>query len=278
MKKGKTKNDSLISKSLEELQKLKVKYIESYDYVNAQKVDDVIKKKKNSNIIELHQDTTSAIDADIDKLYNEYHQNREKLEFEHKKQELKIRQAISDQFQEMQNRHVSELVVIEKEYALSCIREENRPIPEYNDLLAQSKQLAYNDDFVGAECLRKRAEEIQAEQLQSRRDVIDNQYSDMRSKALRKQKGELEMLKNKLNSELKRIASDFENQCNSNERTLKTTLVSYQQKVIAEITSQAKLNKDKLILKDKLNRHFKKKIESLHLTPPSDNSFSLYNQ
>ena len=251
--------------SLEELEKLKVKYIETYKYKKAKQIDEEIKKQRNRKLQKLNQTSIQAINSDIDKLYNEYKEIQKNTEVTYKKKELEKREEISDQFQDIQTRHIGELVKIEKEFALAVIREQKRPIPEVNAILEQSKKVAYNDDFQCADRLRKKASRIRDEQLAARRSVVDLQYNEIRIKALNKQRTEIDILKNKLYNSIENIDAQFRNESISNERAFKNLLIAYQQKVIAETTSTIKGKQEKLLVADQLNRHFFKKIKSLQL-------------
>jgi hypothetical protein len=118
---------------------------------------------------------------------------------------ITLRRRIHAEFELMKARHLDELVVSETECAALRLKESQRVIPEYEELIAQSKAAASIGDFETAKQFQSLATIAAQKELEKRLTKVDFDVRGQTDTLLQTQQKEIEVLARKLNDGIKQI-------------------------------------------------------------------------
>ncbi|OHT15330.1 hypothetical protein TRFO_42591 [Tritrichomonas foetus] len=126
-------------------------------------------------------DQITAIQDDFQKtvitIADTYQSNLEKNEELRKKEDFEFRVRINTSFEELKEKHIKEMVDLEKGYAAMRLHETQRTCPEYEELITQAKFAGSVGDFEGAEDLQTEAMNIAQIELEKRLAKIDEDFN-----------------------------------------------------------------------------------------------------
>jgi hypothetical protein len=123
---------------------------------------------------------------------------------------LDTRLAIDDLFAQCQRRHIEELRTIEKEYAISVIRAERRPVRDEIDLRVHSRRLALAGEYKASVEAREQAKGAGRPELARRRAEIDARVHKLHAAQFERHFADLCNLDERLKADLARIETERE--------------------------------------------------------------------
>jgi hypothetical protein len=121
---------------------------------------------------------------------------------------LDARLVIDDLFQQCQQRHIAELSGVEKEYAISTVRAQRRPVLAEADLRAHARRLARAGRYEASIRAREQARGARAPEIERRREEIDARFDKVRAAKFARHLADLANLNERLKADLARIAKE----------------------------------------------------------------------
>ena len=242
------------SMSLEELMEAKEVAITNLFIERARDIEAIIQARKACDIDGILDAKRQEVIDHITAIYDTYLKACEAVKRGYEEAELNVRERIDSSFQECQRRHIEELVVIEKEYALDIIREKNRPVKEQLQLFEQARRLARINNFEHSIMVREQAKQVFEEEMVVRRQHVEDKYRGIRKVAIERQKTELQLLKKKLVGMLQSVEADCRRDIEGEWRKLSVHLRSFQKRSAVAITKESRFNFYKKKLADGMNQ------------------------
>ena len=242
------------SMTVEELLAAKEDAINNLNIERARDIEALIQARRACDITGILNSKRPEVTEQIEAIYDTYKKGCEALKRDYEEAELNVRERIDVSFQECQKRHIEELIVIEKEYALDVIREKNRPVREQRQLFDQAKRLARMNNFEHSIMVREKANQVFEEEMLIRRQHVEEKYRGIRKLAIERQRMELQLLKKKLVGMLEAVAADLQRDIEGEWRKLSVHLRSFQKRCSVAITKDVKFNVDKKKLADGMNK------------------------
>ena len=237
--------DGYESYTLEQLLIAKENAIDNLKFEVARDLEAMIQQRKKFDVAATIDAKKQEVRDEIQRLYDAYEKACNDIKRQKEEKELNVRVRIDLSFQECQKRHIEELVLIEKEYALEVIRAKNRPVRNQQELFEQAKKFARMNDFEQSIIIREQANKIYDEKMISRRKDIDEKYNGLRRMVIEHQKSDLMLIRKKLLSMLENLQLEHQRELESEKRKFIVQLRNFQQKANQSITLSAKLNSDK---------------------------------
>jgi hypothetical protein len=192
----------------EELISLRFRSISDLDYETACAVDaHLLRSREEESAVAITTVFTELI-ADVDHAIRVYHEERAKTASFYRLRLFEARIALDDAFQVSQQRHLEELHMVEKEYALVVLREDRRPVREEIELIAHSRRLALAGEYAQSIETREAVKGAVKSELARRRATVDARFERIRAIVFARQKDELKILNSKLVADLNQIESD----------------------------------------------------------------------
>jgi hypothetical protein len=174
-------------------------------FIEAQFLSESLQLAQNDQIWSIVKVYLDELERHAAETAEQYRTASEMLSLRISDQETEIREAISDEFHELQVRHVSDLVAHEKQHLLKYARERLRPVHGVRNLQAQARKAAMGKDFDTAEEFALRAKQRETPELERREGVVRNEFLMGRAEIIERQKGEMRALAARLDSELEAV-------------------------------------------------------------------------
>jgi hypothetical protein len=146
--------------------------------------------------------------------------------------EKAVRFRINSQFQALKQNHISQLVEHEKDHAVARLRETERTIPAYENLIKRSRQAGQQKLFEEARIFRASAELVNETDLECRLAKIDADFEGTRKGLINIQSKEIQILAQRLEEGLKRVAEDIEIKISKENAVRKPKLIGMLDEVV----------------------------------------------
>lgn len=237
--------------------------IENLQFEQARELEKEIQSHNVINYDETVKERGEALQKEIEGFYNKSKTLKEEASNATEEAELEVREHYDLAFQDVQTRHLQELMEVEKEYALEVIKARKRPVPMQIEYQRQARQLAKDNDFDTALRLRTKAEEAFEIEMHTRRVAINSKFNQIRKLAYTKMRNELLILNNKLIEAINANQKELEDKNASIERTFKVNYLSAQQKALLDLTKVFKSRESKLMISEKLNNYVREIVSEL---------------
>jgi hypothetical protein len=143
-------------------------------------------------------DIKSRMCGNVRSLIAEHQQHLENLRSSESSKIIEFRKHVNIEFDILKSKHLQELVALESEGASVRLKESQRLIPEYEELIAQSKSAAAVRDFGQARQLQALAASFAQAELEKRIAKVDSDLKLQTETLLQTQQKELELLVRKL--------------------------------------------------------------------------------
>jgi hypothetical protein len=118
---------------------------------------------------------------------------------------IELRRRIQGEFELMKSRHLARLVTLETESAALRLKESQRLIPEYEEMVQQSKAAARIGDFETAKQFQGMAAALAEKELEKRLATVDFDVRGKTETLLQTQQKDIEVLARKLNDGIRQI-------------------------------------------------------------------------
>jgi hypothetical protein len=166
-------------------------------------------------------------------------------------------------FQTLQNRHLAELTEIEKDYALSVLRENGRPVKEQAALNLLAQRLARANDFDESIRIREQGKIARELTIEERRAQVDTKFKKVRQVKLDQQRNELRILNTKLKAHLEIIEQERDNALAMEEVKFQVTCLAEQQKQILDASKRTKSEVEKRNIAQTICKFANQKVSAL---------------
>lgn len=253
--------------TIEQLTEIKRKYINNLDFAKAKLCEDKINQLKHNRKEDAKKYAEREIREGMSKIHEEYLKSIQYYKEGFVSYELEIRERYDNAFQDMQSRHIKDLIDIEKQYALEVIKSKNRRCTESDNLKEQAKKLANGNNFDDAMRFKIKAEKALVMELEMRRAKIDAKYDTIRRQIFDRQKNELLILSEKLQNEVARNDQGLEAELLSLEKIFNANIIAHQQNVASNATKRIPSHQDKKQITDFIN-NLVKEIKEGWSKPP----------
>lgn len=253
--------------TIEQLTELKRKYINNLDFAKAKLCEDKINQLKHNRKEDAKKYAEREIREGMSKIHEEYLKSIQYYKEGFVSYELEIRERYDNAFQDMQSRHIKDLIDIEKQYALEVIKSKNRRCTESDNLKEQAKKLANGNNFDDAMRFKIKAEKALVMELEMRRAKIDAKYDTIRRQIFDRQKNELLILSEKLQNEVARNDQGLEAELLSLDKIFNANIIAHQQNVASNATKRIPSHQDKKQITDFIN-NLVKEIKEGWSKPP----------
>ena len=249
--------------TVQQLIKLKADYIKKCDFNSARKTEEAINEKRESNAKDNFDSICLLISEHIQTYYDHQNLAIKSYQDEYKAQVKEYRLKVDSLFQNFQARHLSELIKIEETYAHQILKEKDRSIPKYNELIKQAQGLAKANDFDGALRIQDKAEKIKATDFQQRRMLIDKKFNSLREKVYERQKNELLSLNQKLSSYLSYCKKKFDEKVEQENEQFRVSIIREEKSAIFSSTKSVKDKNSKIKMADSITNYIIRFVKEL---------------
>jgi hypothetical protein len=136
--------------------------------------------------------------GNVSSLINEHFDHLERLRTTEAAKLLDLRRHVNTEFGLLKAKHLQELVDLEGDFAASRLKESQRLIPEYEELIEQSKSAAAIHDYDQARQLQTAAAAIAQVEMDKRTGKLDFSMKGQVETLIQTQQKEIELLVHKL--------------------------------------------------------------------------------
>ena len=240
------------SPRLKELKQLQKMAISNLNFKAAEEYDRQIKQltlsSKSAQVAEIQENFKNAVYEHVEFYQNQLREDEKKRDDE----DFEFRKRINQNFNELQEKQISEMIELEKSYATFRLHETQRNLPEYEEIIAEAKFAGTIGDFEKAQELQNIAISISQAQLGKRLEKIDKDFQT-RSDTMREQHGkEITVLVKRFENGLKKLG-ETDSARNSKNKNL------FEARVITELQKAVKMGITTLQLND--SSEFQKNLE-----------------
>ena len=247
----------------DELAQKKREAIEEMDFESARDIETMIRTKKRDDVQAKVENKKVELGEGIEALHQEYLEDCRRVQEAAEERQFNIRVKVDQSFQEWQKQHLDELMSVEKEYALEVIRARSRPVKEQLMLFRQAKNLAKMNCFDESIMVREEGKQAYVDEMEARRQEIEDKYRNARFQVIEHQKNDLEILKGRLEAFLKQARLDLQDELDSQQRKFLVAVRSLQQKAVVAATSWVKSSAEKRAISDIVNDFVIAKVQEL---------------
>ena len=247
----------------DELAQKKREAIEEMDFEGARDIETMIRTKKRDDVQAKVENKKVELGEGIEALHQEYLEDCRRVQEAAEERQFNIRVKVDQSFQEWQKQHLDELMSVEKEYALEVIRARSRPVKEQLLLFKQAKNLAKMNCFDESIMVREEGKQAFVDEMEARRQEIEDKYRNARFQVIEHQKNDLEILKGRLEAFLKQARLDLQDELDSQQRKFLVAVRSLQQKAVVAATSWVKSSAEKRAISDIVNDFVIAKVQEL---------------
>jgi hypothetical protein len=243
-----------------ELFGLRLQAIAGLDIETAQAADEALVSRRSSETTQTVIDVKAELETKIEEAFQNYRSDCERVRNEHELQDLQVRMAMDDMFQECQRRHISELDAVEKEYALAVLREERRPAKGRRECEKQARRFAFVRNYQSSIKMREQAKVAEQEELEERRAQVKGHFEKVRQNVCERQKVDLTVLNRKFNDAVVRQKVELGDALKLQEKKFWVALRAVLQKAITAATASADAAEEKLKIAESINTLFSQKV------------------
>ncbi|OHT15355.1 hypothetical protein TRFO_42552 [Tritrichomonas foetus] len=240
--------------TIEELYAKKSRLIEALKFEKAEIIEQMIQEKKLKDDSIHFEEAKIRIVEVVQNIYQIYCENIKNIKENEADEELKEREKADISFAEIRDRHIEELTVIEKEFALEVYREKQRPVKAQLDTITLAKNMAKVNDFAGAVKTRDKAYQLFEQEHIIRRAALDKKYEVIKAQVFEKQRNELLILNQRLRENLTSLQIALKNDLNSQLKLFRVSIRAEHQRIIGDLLKKVKSNEEKRRMSDVLNQ------------------------
>lgn len=255
--------DNLGNASYHDLLSRKNECIENLEFDKAEAISTILKQRKVENFSQSLIDTEDYIKQKIDEVYNSYKANCEEAQSNAEQNEFKIREDINISYQDLQERHIDELIKLEKAYSLEVLKAKSRPVAKQMSLVTLAKKYAKQDRYQEAKQLTTDSERAFTEEHILRKQKIDAKFNVYRNQYFERQKNEILILRDRLRAALEKNDQLLKYQLENNLKQFKLSCLLVHRRSVEQLNSQFHKTETKNLLKDSVTQLFYQKIKSV---------------
>ncbi|OHS95916.1 hypothetical protein TRFO_37966 [Tritrichomonas foetus] len=256
-------DDLSVNTPYHELIARKNEYIENLEFDKAENISKILKQRKVIDYSDALESAEDYIWNKIDELYELYKANCDAALAEIEREEFEIRINADNTFQEMQMRHIDELIRLEKAYALEIMKAKARPVTKQIEYINQAKRYAKADNFKDANLFRIKGKDAFIEEHRIRRQQIDEKFNIIKKQYFERHKNELVILGDKLKTSLKQKNHVLEGTLNNFLKQFKVSVIAEHKRTIEKLTSQFSGKEIKKVLSNSINQLVYDKMKSV---------------
>lgn len=254
---------NLENASYHDLLSQKNAFIENLEFDKAEAISTIMKQRKVEDYAQSLEETENFVKTKINEIYLNYKTNCEEAQSIAEKNEYEIREDIDLSYQDLQDRHIDELIKLEKAFSFEVLKAKSRPVAKQMSLIALAKKHAKQDRFQEAKQLTADSERAFAEEHLMRKQKIDSKFNVIRSQYFERQKNEVLILKEKLRSALEKNNQLLEYQLENNLKQFKLSCHLLHRRAIEQLISQFHKIETKNFLKNSISQFFYQKLKSV---------------
>lgn len=199
---------SVANDRLVDLRNRKKLAIQSLDFDTAEQLDEEIRKQNEMITTQRINHIHGEIMKELYEHLSKFKSMRDEMQGSNNKEEAMIEAQYQASVAKMKQQHEKELRNIDKAHSTSLLREAEREVPEQFDILEKSKEAAMSGDYARARQLRDEARRVGEQQLQSRKDKVDREFSESRAMLCTKQQEALDQLSDEHEKKMSQISFD----------------------------------------------------------------------
>jgi hypothetical protein len=166
--------------------------IEALDFETAkflyQEIERVKSDRAERQVDDIHYEAV----RDVKKVQNEQRTRLEEFVEYRRQADARLYSKYQVLFEEAQDEHIQQLMDLEKERGFSLLEESEKEIPEQVQMLEDAKQQARSGDFDTAIELRQRARVVGEEELERRRQDVEERFVKAKEEMLGHHQEELD--------------------------------------------------------------------------------------
>jgi hypothetical protein len=227
----------LASLSPRELVALRFRSIANWEFETAAAVDDHLAQSRCDAESTAFSSALTDLTSEIDSAVSLFASDSETIAYAFQRRALDARLAIDDLFEQCKQRQVEELNSIEKEYAISVLRAERRPVRDEIDLREHSRRLALAGEYKASVKAREQAKVAGVPEIARRRAEIDARFEKLRAVKFERHFADLCKLNERLKSDLERIETEREETVAQQQRRFVVAARVARRKAIARATA-----------------------------------------
>ncbi|KAK8892442.1 hypothetical protein M9Y10_029670 [Tritrichomonas musculus] len=255
--------DDLENAPYHELISKKNELIDNLEFDKAEAISTILKQRKVEDFSQALEETENYVKQKIEELYESYRACCEESKSKAKQNEMKFREDIDISYQDIQIRHIDELVKLEKAYSLTILKEKSRPVAKQMSLVTLAKKNAKQDRFQEARQLTADSEKAFSEEHKIRKQKIDAKFNVIRSQYFEKQRNEIYILRDKLRSSLEKNNQALSYQLENHLKQFKLSCLFLHRRSVEQLVSQFHKIEIKNFLKKTIDQTFYKKMKSV---------------
>lgn len=204
-KRGNTAVLSDLNQQIAILRSKKKDAISNLDYSSAKSYDQEIAVLRNDSFQRLLKNLNKEFKDKIVEIVESYNGTNNEISKKYFESEVKYRRKTNSVFEELKKVHISQLIECEKEFSSLRLRETQRSIPQYDELINESKHAALQGNYETARMLQEKAEFCAQSELEIKLAKIDQNYEFQLSQIRSQQKESMQFLVNKFVDGLKEM-------------------------------------------------------------------------
>ena len=228
------------------LRRMKKDAIDNFDFDKSEAIQKYINLSSLDNTDRVIKSFQEWLKETILEAIGNYESNLVEIEQEINDKEIEARENANKAFENLKEKQLKEISDIETLRSISELREKNREFADVQHLKIQSKKLATNDDVQGAKMFHQQALDLQKENVKNSTKSVNDRYDKLLDQLKEKQRSELTILEESLNSSLEKIEKEKDDSKKIQQRQISVYIKKNIQRAYTDGTKQ-------LVVKSKNN-------------------------